>query len=290
MHIPKEVLSSVFFVCYKDKNRELKYAGTAFLLQDELDTNLGLAHSVTVTARHVIRAIERNSVDGKVLLRINPKEGEAEFIETDVSEWIHHSDSLYPTDVSILYAAPDQQYDVTSVSTSIIANEQDIENGIVGIGAEVFIVGLFVNHTGKHRNIPILRTGNIAMMPGELVKTNDFGDIEAYLIESRSIGGLSGSPVYCYRESLIASTDGVLQFVKIFRLVGLIHGHYSVAQPQKDTLVGDSAYFDEAINVGIAIVIPASKIIETINQPEIVKRKELERKALLSRMLNRGTS
>jgi hypothetical protein len=31
--------------------------------------------------------------------------------------------------------------------------------------------------------------GNIAMMPDEVIPT-EFGDIEAYLVEARSIGGL----------------------------------------------------------------------------------------------------
>ena len=44
-------------------------------------------------------------------------------------------------------------------------------------------------------NLPIVRLGAIAAMPGEYIKT-DWGCLRAYLIEARSIGGLSGSPVF----------------------------------------------------------------------------------------------
>ena len=54
--------------------------------------------------------------------------------------------------------------------------------------------------TGRDRNFPIVRTGHIAMMPDEKipkVKIGDWeGNADAYLIESRSIGGWSGSPVF----------------------------------------------------------------------------------------------
>ncbi len=38
--------------------------------------------------------------------------------------------------------------------------------------------------------------GNIAMMPDEPVRTS-IGMMESYLIEVRSIGGLSGAPRFC---------------------------------------------------------------------------------------------
>lgn len=48
--------------------------------------------------------------------------------------------------------------------------------------------------------IPIVRVGNRASYPEQHVHTLDFGEMDAYLIEARSIGGLSGSPAFCYAE------------------------------------------------------------------------------------------
>ena len=64
------------------------------------------------------------------------------------------------------------------------------------MGDEVFVVGLFRHRHGTQRNIPIVRVGNLAALTEEKVATNDFGLVDAYLIEARSIGGLSGSPVF----------------------------------------------------------------------------------------------
>jgi hypothetical protein len=66
----------------------------------------------------------------------------------------------------------------------------------VAVGDEVFITGLFSQRHGTRRNIPIVRVGNLACMTEEKVSTNYFGDMDAILIEARSIGGLSGSPVF----------------------------------------------------------------------------------------------
>ena len=61
----------------------------------------------------------------------------------------------------------------------------------------MFSVGLFTKYFGRSNLIPIVRTGNIAMMPKEKVPLGSFGLTDAYLIEGRSIGGLSGSPIFC---------------------------------------------------------------------------------------------
>jgi hypothetical protein len=55
--------------------------------------------------------------------------------------------------------------------------------------------------TGRKRNIPIVRTGNISMIPSEKVpgiqiRRGESVESEVYLIEARSVGGLSGSPVF----------------------------------------------------------------------------------------------
>lgn len=97
-------------------------------------------------------------------------------------------------------------------------------------------------------------------------------EIDAYLIEARSIGGISGSPVFFATSpikggSLILKGGG-----KAFYLGGLIHGHYDseMADNIQETKKEKS---EKSINMGIAIVIPASKILETLNQEELKQRR-----------------
>ena len=91
-------------------------------------------------------------------------------------------------------------------STSEFADDKFILENEVGVGDEVFITGLFSHHHGNHKNIPIVRTGNIASMPEEKIQTQNYLR-EAFLIEARSIGGLSGSPVFL-NLGIVKKTQG----------------------------------------------------------------------------------
>jgi hypothetical protein len=144
-----------------------------------------------------------------------------------------------------------------------------MEANNIGLGDEVFIVGLFKSHHGQKMNVPIVRIGNLAMMKGEPVWTAYCGDIEAHLIEARSISGLSGSPVFIHTPLL--EPQGATQF----RLLGLMHGHFDIKNLNEDIVVEALGDATRGINTGIGVVIPVEKILETIDQPELV---ELRRK------------
>jgi hypothetical protein len=78
----------------------------------------------------------------------------------------------------------------------MFATPEVIEREGIGIGDEIAIIGLFTRFSGKGRHFPIARIGNLAMLPTERIPVGGFAPMEAYLAEGRSIGGLSGSPVY----------------------------------------------------------------------------------------------
>jgi hypothetical protein len=283
VHIPEVIRKSVAFACYRDKEGKRRYAGTVFFLQDEVDKRTGLAFTVTVTAKHVILKIVEKSIDQVVLLDINLRNGGSDVVPINASDWIFNSNLLHPTDVAVCtWCPPGDIYDWLATPMSMIATDDLTANGSIGLGNEVFTVGLFKEYYGQHKNQPIVRIGNVAMLPDELVPTRDFGDVEAYLVECRSTSGLSGSPVFV--EAPIVQQKGenfTWKGPAVFWL-GLIHGHYDIPLPKTDALVNDSLE-DETINMGIAIVIPANKIIETINQPEILAVKEKELQEYLSR-------
>src|SRR5260370_20532817 len=105
---------------------------------------------------------------------------------------------------------------------------------MIGIGDEVVIPGLFLSHLGTLQNQPIARTGNGAAMRGGPVPTSR-GPMDAYLVEMRSVGGISGSPVLTHMairpKVMLPKSD---QFAKIERspkthyLLGLVQGHYTI--------------------------------------------------------------
>jgi hypothetical protein len=145
-----------------------------------------------------------------------------------------------------------------------------VQRGI-GIGDQVFIAGLFSQVQSTSQNIPIVRSGNIAMVPNERIPFGTAGMIDAILIESRSIGGLSGSPVFVHEalslEVVNASGKHQLRGVGDFFLLGVMVGHWDLP-PESSFLLR------EAVNMGISIVVPAEKILDILNRPEMVRYRE----------------
>jgi hypothetical protein len=104
-------------------------------------------------------------------------------------------------------------------------------------------------------------------MPEEPIHTPN-GEMDAFLIESRSIGGLSGSPVFVSLGGVRGSQ--ISQFKHFW--LGLMHGHWERTAPELD-LVGPN---DERLNTGIAVVVPAYEILEVLNQDMLVESRRAE--------------
>lgn len=227
------------------------------------------------------------------MIRVNLKNGTCDHIPGKPTDrwYIHETDDS--VDVAVMPTKfPGHILDHLTIPTSMF-EEQEKQQIIQG--DEVFITGLFTNFYGKQRNIPIVRTGNMAMIPDERVHLEEFGNAEVYLIEARSRGGLSGSPVFFKRPIVMPNMPRISSTGKLerpptlttkdleqfqenpFRLLGLIHGHYSLIEDK--TLIDSNVekIMDE-INTGIALVVPANKILEVINHPELTElRKQAER-------------
>jgi len=75
------------------------------------------------------------------------------------------------------------------------------ERGFYGVGDECFMLGRFIGHDGRQENLPTVRFGNISMLPEEKIKTPQGNFVDAFLIETRSQAGYSGSPVFVYHEN-----------------------------------------------------------------------------------------
>jgi hypothetical protein len=172
-------------------------------------------------------------------------------------------------------------------------DDKEISESGVGAGDDVFIAGLFNRLRGQSRNLPLVRMGNVAMIPdpGELVPgvkigQNRVADVEAYLIEARSLGGLSGSPVFVRttvsQETMVTTRDGPPKKTEClvlgpFFLLGLINSHWDIDPLEKNDPDLRGGNKPQAVNLGIAVVIPAKKIKDTLYHPELVEaRRKLE--------------
>jgi hypothetical protein len=265
MRVPDEIRQCVVFVGLpeiRNGQQIISFKGTAFFVSFPTDVIPGAHYLYLVTARHVAVALE-----GKpFLVRVNTKDGKSELIRGEgVKWWYHPIDSSI--DVAVISWLPPQQVEYKSIPVSMFLSEEIIRSKSIGTGDEVFITGLFAHLVGSSRNLPIVRMGNIAMMPGEPVASKELGNIEAYLIEARSIGGLSGSPAFVRETSTLGGVGS-------FWLLGLMHGHWDIpADTKNDQLLTDSDKNGQ-VNMGIAIVIPAKKILEVLNQQLLIENRK----------------
>ncbi|MBA7673314.1 hypothetical protein ES703_81509 [subsurface metagenome] len=261
MRVPDEVRQCVAFiglpVTIPDAQQGIRFQGTAFFVSVPSESMEGKSYIYLVTAKHVAIKLEGKTF----MVRINTNDGKSALVIGEGTQWWYHATDE-SVDVALIPFVPPAEFEYRSIPTTMFLLDEIIQGKSIGTGDEVFIAGLFAHLTGSARNLPIVRMGNIAMMPGEPVSTKEFGDIEAYLIEARSIGGLSGSPAFV-RETVTMGLGA-------FYLLGLMHGHWDIPlQSKNDAMRADEDTYGQ-VNMGIAIVIPAKKILEVLNQPRMI--------------------
>ena len=181
---------------------------------------------------------------------------------------------------------------------------------LVHVGHEVFFVGLFSQHAGKLRNLPIVRFGNVSRPPLEpiAVRLSDdpadetVTEIDGYLVEARSWGGHSGSPAFWYypgiqgvfvpdirvkgmsrderrRKGLAADAEILVsREMGVLALLGLVSAHFDIRQEARTT--GDIlGRVTTDINAGMAVVTPAHYIRRLLEREDVVEDPEKHRES-----------
>jgi len=106
-------------------------------------------------------------------------------------------------------------------------------------------------------------------MPIELDKDEWSGEpYLAYLVEMRSLGGLSGSPVYVMTPPKFAKSNGEdWHLDQQLRLLGLIRGHWTY-DPEA-TAVDFEKSEAEMLHSGIAIVTPVDDVLKLLDREDL---------------------
>jgi hypothetical protein len=268
------------------------YEGTAFFISVPSEQHAGSRYFYLVTAKHVI-----TDAKGKVVpdlyLRLNTPQGGRVDVKIE-GTWVFHKNR--DIDVALLSINPPNPAEVDwrhchySLPGSDIVEERDnsfadataIEEWGVGIGDELRVVGLFSKRVGNKQNIPVVRSGIIAAMPEEPVETtvNRFGKIvqvkfNAYLGEVRSIGGLSGSPVFvCVEHFRKPRPEGAGRPLLLgvgyrILLLGMIRGHWHYeSQGSFITSAANRPKDVEQVNMGMALITPIQDVLDTLYDEE----------------------
>src|SRR5579863_6440875 len=285
LRVPDLILRSIGFVAEVNgddlSTANIDPVGTVFLVSIPSSEIPGGRFCYAITARHVLDEATPNT---ERVIVVNRRGGGVAFL-TLLSEWLGHPDAS--VDVAALPVKYDASVDVSMFDLEDLFDESNNRENI-GPGDEVFFPGLFTPAPGHERVMPMVRHGNLAMLPNQQIQTSE-GYQDIYLIEARSIGGFSGSPVFV-RETVVLPVsrgDGegeqVMQGLGKFKLLGLIKAHWDVEESkinQAHVLHSPK----RGVNMGVAQVVPVKKILETLERPEFKAMRHGAESAYLSQM------
>jgi hypothetical protein len=287
LRVDDYVLKTIGFIGrvhrFRTDTMELEPLGTGFFVSIT-SSPTGMMFHCFVTARHVVESLRGDSA----YVALNRKEGGHEIVPLapSIKWWFHPTDSS--VDVAVLLFPAHPKQDMVSVGTdNMFLTAENRKKYKIGVGDEVFMVGLFTYVPGEERVSPIVRHGNIAMLPDGPIQTNE-GFMDAYLVEARSIGGLSGPPVFVRETVSMDAFDaaGQKMVVGVFgrlQLLGMCIGHWDIAPTDKNRAW--PAPQELGVNMGIGLVTPAPRILEVINQPELVAMRDRAEESQLKRLV-----
>jgi len=234
--------------------------GTVFFVSIPLIGDPEKGQAFAVTARHLI---DLGRASGALYLRVNSPSGAYVDQRMSPDEWVTH-----PTNDVAICRVEFEMTEHLGIPVGWLADEEFVAKAEIGVGDELFFVGLFTVHPGQRRNEPVVRFGRIARMPEEPVPVKlghgVSGQIETYLAEVRSWGGHSGSPVFVAAESSRVIPQVVMGGHEI-SLLGLLQGHFDIKEDvefQGDILGSGRV----PVNAGIGIVVPAKAVLEGLRR------------------------
>lgn len=269
MDIPTNLSECVCFLCVSEFGRYLPKASAFFVsVPTEIRGSVEGRYIYLVTAKH---CVERAKRWGAMFVRLNTESGGVHIQEIK-REWIYPEKE--GPDIAVLPFELPTNVKVRAVGIDMLATEETIAERRIGVGDDVVVTGLFTRRSGKAKNIPILRAGMISAMPGEALTGNGGEEYQAYLIEMRSTGGLSGSPVFVVKSWFVDPNNrtpnlGLQRFSYVFLLIAVIRGHWEeedIADMSDDDDSGAKTF-----NMGIAVATPIQECLRILNGQELAR-------------------
>jgi hypothetical protein len=261
--------------------------GTGYFVAIPSEARQGNSYHFFVTAKHVVEHL----IGKPIGLLVNKRGGGRTTLDLGVNaKWFMH-----PTDetcdVAVIPFANQGDYEIMSISPPAILTKERLLEYDIGIGDEIYFPSLFSFISGSKVNTPIVRHGNVAMIPAEPIQFGG-GFADLYLVEARSIGGISGAPVFVRRtrsiklpDTIYKSGDGghdsLCGVGSGYFLLGQMRGHWDIEPERMNDPKLEHAAKD-GVNMGIAAIVPASKVMEVLDQPLIRQLRQMSDDALRS--------
>lgn len=269
--IPDQWLDLVVYLYASAPDAEagVRTGGSGFLLDMPCESIPDARHVLAVSNRHVVES-------GASVVRLNTKEDRWDVLDLTERDWFYHPDG---DDLAVSILSLDGAiYKYLTCGIEQLLTRDAVYKYDMGIGDEVYVVGRFINHEGKQRNLPTARFGNIAQMPYEPIKKRRENiDIlqESFLIEAKSIGGYSGSPVIIDAPLGQGRADdtGAISNPGGVWLLGVDWGHLNDWRPVCDANGNPLPQgMRVALNSGMMTVVPAWRLAEMLEGPVLRDR------------------
>lgn len=261
---------SYLYPSISDAEEGARRGGTAFLVAMPFSSGGGLLPYL-ITNRHIIE-------NGNTVVRLNKRDGKVECIETDERLWTFHPAGDDLAALPFLYDP--RQVTLLWLPFSKLLTREIIAAYDIGLGDEAFVVGRFVNHEGREKNLPTVRFGNIAQMPWEPIRDRRASGPfyqDSYLVEIRSIGGYSGSPVFVHiLPGSIRRVEGWVDKILSAHgpwLLGVNWAHMNDYMPAKEES-GRELSFKVQSNSGMMAVVPSWKVAELLESTALAQQRE----------------
>jgi hypothetical protein len=202
VRISDDIRRAVVFFGVPTERSPIEYGGTGFLAAFKAGTPFPFTY--LITARHVATALQQHEDTG-FHIRANIKDGESVAVPiTDKVNWSFHPDTT--VDLAAVPFGFPLDFRADHIFYLISDKNCVCDYNDVACGDICNLIGLFRLHAGSKRNVPIVHTGNLAMLPDPNERiplrdrmTDKIIETESYLIEAQTLEGLSGGPVFVHQ-------------------------------------------------------------------------------------------
>jgi hypothetical protein len=302
--------SSIFlYGSESDASEGANWGGSGLLVGVPSQANPSRVHLYAVTNDHV--------ADGCPVVRLVNVLGEPYVLPGTSADWYPHPDG---DDVAIrpLGAVPDHAYwyvpDQLLLSRADLSPEERPYQ--IAPGDDCLMVGRYINREQRQFDRPVVRFGNLAMLPEVVYQEERSFDQESFLVDMRSQAGFSGSPVFVYYEAegwralppmpdlpeiddfeepeeRVKAADARIEALEQrvagrhssgimgkTWLLGVEWGHLPVWENVYD---GDQKIGRMRVSSGMAGVVPAWKLADLLNEKDIQMARDKTEKQLAER-------
>lgn len=274
MDIINNLSDSVLFLFSESSGSPI---GTAFVIGYPVPNVDNLIIPLIVTAKHVLADFDR--VVGRFSMKSGQQPGHILYDLNQARDagdlWEHPDDGV---DIVIFRTLHVLESDYQIINPSLVATREIFESEMIAVTDRVVIPSMLLNFMGETRNFPVFRKGDIALIPTEKVplqykvgsqqiKTAQ----EVLFIDAIAIQGASGSPVFLWPGPRLKGRTFTVGGGTPY-LLGVVHGFYPSLPREVIEIQSDTAKPFFAENSGIAIVFPATRILEILESDELKSR------------------